>query len=422
MTSAGDDVRGKRVVVGVGGGIAAYKACGLIRLLTESGCHVDVIPTEAALKFVGAATFEALSGNPVSTDVFSDVPSVRHVALGQRADLVVIAPTTADLLARAAVGRADDLLTSTLLTARCPVLLAPAMHTEMWEHPATQRNVDTLRGDGLHVMPPARGRLTGADTGAGRLPEPADIARLAWLLLDGGTLPFDLAGKRVVVTSGGTREEIDPVRFLGNHSSGKQGHAIAALASARGAEVTLVTSSSLPVPPAVTKIDIESARELREQTLEAAAVADIVIKAAAVADFRPADVSDSKLKKGSDGEPAEIRLTRNPDILADLVAARAIGEVPSSCVLVGFAAETGDTSGTVLEHGRAKLARKGCDFLVVNEVGRDTTFGKDDNGGWILDSEGGEILVERASKDLLAARILDAVVARTTTQVARSDL
>lgn len=415
MTSAGDDVRGKRVVVGVGGGIAAYKACGLIRLLTESGCHVDVIPTEAALKFVGAATFEALSGNPVSTDVFSDVPSVRHVALGQRADLVVIAPATADLLARAAVGRADDLLTSTLLTARCPVLLAPAMHTEMWEHPATQRNVDTLRGDGLHVMPPARGRLTGADTGAGRLPEPADIARLAWLLLDGGTLPFDLAGKRVVVTSGGTREEIDPVRFLGNHSSGKQGHAIAALASARGAEVTLVTSSSLPVPPAVTKIDIESARELREQTLEAAAVADIVIKAAAVADFRPADVSDSKLKKGSDGEPAEIRLTRNPDILADLVAARAIGEVPSSCVLVGFAAETGDTSGTVLEHGRAKLARKGCDFLVVNEVGRDTTFGKDDNGGWILDSEGGEILVERASKDLLAARILDAVVARTTT-------
>lgn len=415
MTSAGDDVRGKRVVVGVGGGIAAYKACGLIRLLTESGCHVDVIPTEAALKFVGAATFEALSGNPVSTDVFSDVPSVRHVALGQRADLVVIAPATADLLARAAVGRADDLLTSTLLTARCPVLLAPAMHTEMWEHPATQRNVDTVRGDGLHVMPPARGRLTGADTGAGRLPEPADIARLVWLLLDGGTLPFDLAGKRVVVTSGGTREEVDPVRFLGNHSSGKQGHAIAALASARGAEVTLVTSSSLPVPPAVTKIDIESARELREQTLEAAAAADIVIKAAAVADFRPADVSDSKLKKGSDGEPAEIRLTRNPDILADLVAARATGEVPSSCVLVGFAAETGDASGTVLEHGRAKLARKGCDFLVVNEVGRDTTFGKDDNGGWILDSEGGEILVERASKDLLAARILDAVVARTTT-------
>lgn len=413
MTTSGDDQRGKRVVVGVGGGIAAYKACGLIRLFTESGCHVDVVPTEAALRFVGAATFEALSGNPVSTDVFSDVPSVRHVALGQKADLVVIAPATADLMARAAAGRADDLLTSTLLTARCPVLLAPAMHTEMWEHPATRRNVDTLRGDGVHVMPPARGRLTGADSGAGRLPEPADIARLAWLLLDGGTLPWDLAGRRVVVTSGGTREEIDPVRFLANRSSGKQGHAIAALAAARGADVTLITSSDLPTPPAVTAIHIESARELRERTLDSAAAADVVIKAAAVADFRPGQVSESKLKKDSGAEPAEIRLVRNPDILAELVAARGAGEIPATCLLVGFAAETGDATGSVLEHGRAKLERKGCDLLVVNEVGRDTTFGLDDNGGWILDSGGGEILVERASKDILAGRILDAVVART---------
>lgn len=413
MTTSGDDQRGKRVVVGVGGGIAAYKACGLIRLFTESGCHVDVVPTEAALNFVGAATFEALSGNPVSTDVFSDVPSVRHVALGQKADLVVIAPATADLMARAAAGRADDLLTSTLLTARCPVLLAPAMHTEMWEHPATRRNVDTLRGDGVHVMPPARGRLTGADSGAGRLPEPADIARLAWLLLDGGTLPWDLAGRRVVVTSGGTREEIDPVRFLANRSSGKQGHAIAALAAARGADVTLITSSDLPTPPAVTAIHIESARELRERTLDSAAAADVVIKAAAVADFRPGQVSESKLKKDSGAEPAEIRLVRNPDILAELVAARGAGEIPATCLLVGFAAETGDATGSVLEHGRAKLERKGCDLLVVNEVGRDTTFGLDDNGGWILDSGGGEILVERASKDILAGRILDAVVART---------
>lgn len=293
------------------------------------------------------------------------------------------------------------------------MLFAPAMHTEMWEHPSTRRNVDTLRGDGVFVMPPARGRLTGADTGAGRLPEPADIARLARLLLDGGTLPFDLAGKRVVVTSGGTREEIDPVRFLGNRSSGKQGHAIAALAAARGAEVTLVTSSDLPVPPAVTAVPIESAAQLREHTLRAASDADVVIKAAAVADFRPANVSESKLKKGSSAEPTEIRLERNPDILAELVAARAAGEVPASCVLVGFAAETGDETGSVLEHGRAKLARKGCDLLVVNEVGRDTTFGRDDNGGWILDSEGGEILVERGSKDLLASRILDAVVARS---------
>ena len=413
MTTPGGDQRGKRVVVGVGGGIAAYKACGLIRLFTESGCHVDVVPTEAALRFVGSATFEALSGNPVSTDVFSDVPSVRHVALGQKADLVVIAPATADLMARAAAGRADDQLTSTLLTARCPVLLAPAMHTEMWDHPATRRNVDTLRGDGIHVMPPARGRLTGADSGAGRLPEPADIARLAWLLLDGGTLPWDLAGKRVVVTSGGTREEIDPVRFLANRSSGKQGHAIAALAAARGADVTLITSSDLPTPPAVTPVHIESAMELREHTLHYAADADVVVKAAAVADFRPGHVSESKLKKDSGEEPTEIRLVRNPDILSDLVAARDAGEVPATCLLVGFAAETGDATGSVLDHGRAKLARKGCDRLVVNEVGRDTTFGRDDNGGWILDSDGGEILVERASKDILAGRILDAVVARS---------
>lgn len=411
MTPTGDDVRVRRVVVGVGGGIAAYKACGLIRLLKESGCHVDVVPTEAALEFVGSATFEALSGNPVSTGVFTDVPSVRHVALGQRADLVVVAPATADLLARAAAGRADDLLTSTLLTARCPVLVAPAMHTEMWEHAATRRNVHTLRGDGVHVMPPASGRLTGTDTGAGRLPEPADIARLAWLLLDGGRLPWDLAGRHVVVTAGGTREEIDPVRFLGNRSSGKQGHAIAAVAAARGARVTLVTSSELPAPPAVDVVRIESARELRDHTLRLASDADVVVKAAAVADFRPSEVAESKLKKGSDGEPAEIRLARNPDILADLVAARDAGSVPAGCVLVGFAAETGDVSGSVLEHGRAKLARKGCDLLVVNEVGRDATFGEDDNGGWVLAASGDETLLERMSKDLVADRVLDAVVA-----------
>ena len=419
MPPSGD---GKRVVVGVGGGIAAYKACGLIRLLTEAGHHVDVVPTEAALRFVGSATFEALSGNPVSTGVFSDVPAVRHVALGERGDLVVGAPATADLLARTASGRADDLLTSTLLTARCPVLLAPAMHTEMWEHPATRRNVDTLRGDGLHVMPPASGRLTGADTGAGRLPEPPDIARLAFLLLDGGTLPWDLEGRHVVVTSGGTREEIDPVRFLGNRSSGKQGHAIAAVAAARGATVTLVTTSDLPTPPAVDPIHIDSAMEMREHTLRAAARADVVIKAAAVADFRPTDVSGAKLKKGSASEPDQIRLEQNPDILADLVAARAVGDVPAHCVLVGFAAETGDDSGSVLEHGRAKLARKGCDLLIVNEVGRDATFGEDDNAGWILHADGSEDLVARGSKDLLAGRILDAVVAGSHGDAPRGDV
>lgn len=412
MTESGDTARRRRVVVGVGGGIAAYKACALIRILTESGCHVDVIPTEAALRFVGAATFEALSGNPVSTGVFSDVPSVRHVALGQRADLVVVAPATADLLSRAATGRADDLLTSTLLTARCPVLLAPAMHTEMWEHPATRRNVDTLRADGVHVMPPASGRLTGADSGAGRLPEPADIGRLAALLLDGGALPWDLAGRHVVVTAGGTREELDPVRFLGNRSSGKQGHAIAAVAAARGARVTLVTSADLPVPPAVEGVRVESARELRAEVLRLAADADVVVKAAAVADFRPVEVAEAKLKKGSGSEPAEIRLVQNPDILAGLVAARSGGDVPAGTVLVGFAAETGDATASVLEHGREKLARKGCDLLVVNEVGRGTTFGEDVNGGWILDAAGGETELDRGSKDLMAGRILDAVAAR----------
>ena len=410
-TSSGGDDR-RRVVVGVAGGIAAYKACLLIRLLTERGHRVDVVPTPAALEFVGAATFEALSGNPVTTGVFTDVPAVRHVALGQRADLVVVAPATADLLARAAAGRADDLLTSTLLAARCPVLFAPAMHTEMWEHPATRRNVATLRGDGARVMPPAVGRLTGADSGAGRLPEPADIARLANLLLDGGTLPRDLVGRHVVVTAGGTREEIDPVRFIGNRSSGKQGHALAAIAAARGARVTLVTAAGLPDPPAVDVVRVDSARQMSEALMDAAADADVVVKAAAVADFRPESVAETKLKKGSAGEPSSIPLVRNPDLLADLVAARARGRVPAGCVLVGFAAETGDAGASVLEHGRAKLGRKGCDLLVVNEVGRDKTFGSDDNAGWILSADGAEEPLPHSSKDLLAERILDAAAAR----------
>lgn len=414
MTEARSTGRPRRVVVGVGGGIAAYKACALVRLLTEAGHRVDVVPTEAALEFVGSATFEALSGHPVSTGVFSDVPAVRHVALGQSADAVVVAPATADLLSRSAAGRADDLLTSTLLTARCPVLMAPAMHTEMWEHPATRRNVATLRADGIRVMPPARGRLTGRDSGAGRLPEAADIARLVGVLLDGGDLPFDLEGRHVVVTAGGTREELDPVRYLGNRSSGKQGHALAALAIARGARVTLVTTADLPDPPGADVVRVVGAREMRAAVLDAARDADVVVKAAAVADFRPGSVADVKLKKGSDSEPTAIPLVRNPDILADLVAARVAGEVPATCVLVGFAAETGDESGSVLDHGRAKLERKGCDLLVVNEVGRDTTFGHDDNAVWILDAAGGETAVARSSKDLIAERILDAVVARAS--------
>ena len=402
----------RRVVVGVGGGIAAYKACALVREFTEAGHHVDVVPTAAALKFVGAATFEALSGNPVATDVFSDVPSVRHVALGQKADLVVVAPATADLLSRAATGRADDMLTSTLLTARCPVLLAPAMHTEMWEHPATQRNVAQLREDGVVVMPPASGRLTGADTGSGRLPEAVDIARLGHLLLDSAELPWDLAGRRVIVTAGGTREEIDPVRFLANRSSGKQGHALALIAAARGADVTLVTTAeSLDIPAAVRGERVTSAEEMRASVLDAARHSDIVVKAAAVSDFRPDSVSTSKLKKGSVEEPDSIPLTRNPDILADLVAERAAGKLNRGCVLVGFAAETGDSDGSVLDYGRAKLRRKGCDLLVVNDVGPGGAFGSDENEGWILSGDGVETEMTRGSKDSVSSQILSVAAA-----------
>lgn len=407
-----------RVIVGVGGGIAAYKACQLVRHFRERGHHVVVIPTESALRFVGAATFEALSGNPVSTDVFSDVPSVRHVNLGKQADLVVVAPATADLLARVAQGRADDLLTTTLLTASCPILYAPAMHTEMWEHPATRRNVATLRGDGATVMPPASGRLTGSDTGAGRLPEAEEIGRLGELLLDEpGALPQDMLGLSVLVTAGGTLEELDPVRYLGNRSSGKQGHAIAAVAAARGAHVTLITAANhLPDPAAVDTHRVTSAREMRGVLMTKAPGVDIVVKAAAVADFRPESVSESKLKKGADDEPETIRLRRNPDLLAGLVEARSEGTIPSDVTLVGFAAETGDANGSVLDHGRAKLTRKGCDLLIVNKVGRTEAFGQDTNSGWILRRGGGEEAVPTSGKYSVSARIFDAVLLFRTEQ------
>lgn len=402
----------RRVIVGVGGGIAAYKACQLVRYFRELGHHVVVVPTASALEFVGKATFEALSGNPVATDVFSDVPAVRHVKLGKTAELVVVAPATADLLSRMAQGRADDLLTTTLLTAHCPVLVAPAMHTEMWDHPATQRNIATLRGDGVVVMPPASGRLTGADSGAGRLPEADEIGRLGELLLaEPGALPQDLVGLSVLVTAGGTREELDPVRYLGNRSSGKQGQALAAVAAARGARVTLVSAATkMPNPAAVETVHVDSAREMQDELHARAPGFDVVIKAAAVADFRPEHVSESKMKKGSSSEPEAIRLVRNPDLLAGLVEARREGRIPASVTLVGFAAETGDEHGTVLDHGRAKLRRKGCDLLVVNKVGRTEAFGTDTNAGWILRSTGGEVAVPKSGKYAVAARILDAVM------------
>ncbi|MFC4907827.1 bifunctional phosphopantothenoylcysteine decarboxylase/phosphopantothenate synthase [Actinomadura gamaensis] len=457
-----------RVVLGVAAGIAAYKVCELLRRLTESGHDVTVVPTEDALRFVGEPTWAALSGNPVSTRVWDGVSGVPHVRIGQSADLVFVAPATADLLARAAHGLADDLLTNTLLTAHCPVVFAPAMHTEMWEHPATQANVATLRERGAIVIDPASGRLTGKDTGKGRLPDPSELfdvarhvltrwqkARCAAEPAPPGSRPpaasaeaaspdaavpseavppnaavsgagpgrgagavveagrrvdvralglFDLAGRHVVVSAGGTREALDPVRFLGNRSSGLQGYALARTAVARGARVTLVSANaSLPDPAGAHVVPVGSAREMREAVLAAAEDADAVVMAAAVADFRPAEYVDSKIKKVPGGEPAPIRLVKNPDILAELGA----GKRPDQ-VVVGFAAETDD----VLANGREKLKRKGCDLLVVNEVGADLTFGRPDNAAVVLGADGSATDVPRGPKEDLADVVWDLVAAR----------
>ena len=403
----------KRVVVGVSGGIAAYKACTVVRQLAEAGHSVRVVPTESALRFVGAATFEALSGQPVDTGVFDDVPRVPHVAIGQQADLVVVAPATADLLARAVSGRADDLLTATLLTARCPVLFAPAMHTEMWQHPATVANVATLRERGVVVLEPASGRLTGADTGPGRLPEAEEINTFASLLLErADALPHDLAGQKVLVTAGGTREPIDPVRFIGNRSSGKQGYAVARVAAQRGAEVTLIAAhtAGLIDPAGVHVVHVSSAQQLHDAVSKHAPEAHVLVMAAAVADFRPVRVAQAKIKKGPDsaGEPT-IELVRNDDVLAGAVRARTDGQLPNMRAIVGFAAETGDENGDVLFHARAKLRRKGCDLLVVNAVGDGRAFEVDHNDGWLLAADGTESALESGSKTLMASRIVDAI-------------
>jgi phosphopantothenoylcysteine decarboxylase/phosphopantothenate--cysteine ligase len=394
-----------RVVLGVAGGIAAYKAVELLRRLTESGHDVTVVPTRAALEFVGAPTWAALSGKPVRADVWEDVHEVPHVRLGQSADLVVVAPATADLLARAAHGLADDLLANVLLTARCPVVLAPAMHTEMWEHAATQANVATLRSRGVQVVEPAEGRLTGKDTGKGRLPEPAELFEICRRALAGREQ--DLAGRRVVISAGGTREHLDPVRFLGNRSSGKQGYALARTAAARGAEVVLVSSAALTDPAGITVRRVTSALELHEAVLAEGKAADAVVMAAAVADYRPIERLATKRKKT---QTLTVELVQNPDVLAELVQQRSPGQV-----LVGFAAETGDADGDVLAHGRSKLARKGCDLLVVNEVGEaghPTGFEGDANAATVLAADGSAYDVPLGSKDDLADAVWDLVVLR----------
>ncbi|QVI26152.1 bifunctional phosphopantothenoylcysteine decarboxylase/phosphopantothenate--cysteine ligase CoaBC [Mycolicibacterium neoaurum] len=403
----------KRIVVGVAGGIAAFKACTVVRQLKEAGHSVRVVPTESALKFIAAATFEALSGQPVHTGVFENVDEVPHVRIGQQADLVVVAPATADLMARAAAGRADDLLTGTLLTARCPVLFAPAMHTEMWFHPATTDNVATLRRRGNVVLEPASGRLTGADTGPGRLPEAEEITTLAGLLLErGDALPYDMAGVKVLVTAGGTREPLDPVRFIGNRSSGKQGYAVARVMAQRGADVTLIAgnTSGLADPAGVEVVHIGSAAQLGAAVTKLAPEAQVLVMAAAVADFRPAQVATAKIKKRVDDDSApSVELVRNDDVLAGAVRARADGQLPNMKVIVGFAAETGDANGDVLFHARSKLKRKGCDMLVVNAVGEGKAFEVDHNDGWMLSADGTETALEHGSKTLMASRIVDAI-------------
>jgi len=403
-----------RVVLGVSGGIAAYKACELLRRFTESGHDVTVVPTAAALEFVGAPTWAALSGKPVSTDVWSGVHEVPHVRIGQQADLVIVAPATADVLAKASHGLADDLLTNTLLTARCPVVFAPAMHTEMWEHPATQANVATLRSRGVLVIEPAEGRLTGKDTGKGRLPEPDEIFELCREVLAraeaGSTTGYaDLAGRHLVVSAGGTREYLDPVRFLGNRSSGLQGYALARAAVARGAEVTLIAANvSLPDPAGVKVVRVETTAQLRQEVVSAAAAADAVVMAAAPADFRPTGVSEAKIKKAADGSAPAIELVQNPDILREIGTDRA----RPGQVIVGFAAETGDDTGSVLDLARAKLARKGCDLLVVNDVSGGAVFGSPDNEAVILAADGAATEVAHGSKAALAQVIWDQVLRR----------
>ena len=398
----------RNVVVGVAGGIAAYKACHLIRDFKEAGDDVRVVPTANALRFVGAATFEALSGHPVDTGVFERVDEVQHVRIGQEADLIVVAPATADVIARIAGGRADDLLTATVLVATCPVVVAPAMHTEMWHNAATQANVATLRSRGVTVLEPAHGRLTGKDSGPGRLLEPQAIAELARTVATTGPLGRPLEGKRVLVSAGGTQENIDPVRYVGNRSSGRQGFALADIAAHKGAQVTVVAGNTeaLETPAGADVVRVTSTRDMEREMRSRAPEADVVIMAAAVADYRPAHEATSKLKKGqADASLERIELVENPDILRGLVDMRDNGE--TTAAIMGFAAETDNA----LEYGKAKLARKGADLLMVNDVSGGKVFGQARNSGWLLSRDGGVATIEDGTKHEVAAQIWSAIEA-----------
>ncbi|MDY1004741.1 bifunctional phosphopantothenoylcysteine decarboxylase/phosphopantothenate synthase [Curtobacterium sp. CFBP9011] len=431
--AAPQPARPRTVVVGITGGIAAYKAVGVVRDLVKRGHDVHVVPTEGALRFVGLPTLEALSRNPVSTSVWDDVAEVRHVALGRRADLVVIAPATADSLAKMAAGLAGDLLGTTLLATEAPVVVAPAMHPQMWEHPATRANLATLHARGVHVVGPVVGALTGDDAGIGRMSEPEDIVVAALAVLeateragttgtDGAAGPAgpattphsaargeqgDLAGVRVVVSAGGTREPLDPVRFVGNRSSGRQGVALAAEAARRGADVTLVaanTDRGLTEGLPVRVVRVGSAQELATAMHAAAPDADVLVMTAAVADYRPAEVLESKLKKEQQGDRMTLELVKNPDVLAELVAARRVGQV-----IVGFAAETEPDREARLALGRAKIARKPADLLVVNHVGWSHGFEREENAIEVLVPGGTVVRETSGTKAEVSAAVLDLV-------------
>ena len=430
-SSPADAPRRLSVVVGVSGGIAAYKAVGVVRGLVLRGHDVHVVPTEAALRFVGAPTWEATSRNPVHTSVFDDVAEVRHVALGQRADLIVVAPATAHTLAKIAHGLSDDLLGTTILASTAPLVVAPAMHTEMWLNPATVANVDLLRSRGVTVVGPDDGPLTGGDVGPGRLVEPDEIVTTALARYSDATgraaspdaVPgdrdeearvADLDGLRLVVSLGGTREPLDPVRFVGNRSSGKQGAALALAAARRGARVTVVAAAldgavrqMLETGDVIDVVEVGTALELEAAMTEHAPVADVVVMAAAVADYRPVSVADGKIRKDESGDELTVRLVRTPDVLAGLVARRAVGQV-----VVGFAAETAADRDELLSLGRAKQRRKGADLLVLNTVGWTTGFGSDDTAVVVIDADGEVVSEAEGTKTAVAETVLDAVALR----------
>lgn len=404
---------GRRIVVGITGGIAAYKAVNIVRAFVLRGDSVHVVATEAALRFIGKPTLEAISRNPVHTDLFEGVAEVRHVAIGQSADLIVVAPATANTIAKLAAGLADDLLGSTILASTAPLVIAPAMHTEMWNNPATVANVKTLRERGVTIVGPGVGQLTGSDSGAGRMEEPETIVAAALAILAGETVvaeseitpALDLDGKHVVVSAGGTREPLDPIRFLGNRSSGKQGVALAEAAAARGARVTLIAANLEVAAPANVEVRVVStALELERAIREVGTTADVIIMAAAVADYRPADVRSDKIKKDDTGDTLVLELVKNPDILAGLTAERNHPQI-----IIGFAAETEPDTVTLLALGREKILRKGCDYLVVNRVGWSEGFGSDSNDVVVIDSGGAIVNEASGTKLSVANRILDVI-------------